>query len=77
MVTKEKLSKNIELKCTKLITIEHLSTEEALMDSWDDSGRWIDTNNTLVFLFSWKVMKQWQIGKRLCLCRLHGYIPTA
>lgn len=43
----------------------------------DDSGRWIDTNNTLVFLFSWKVMKQWQIGKRLCLCRLHGYIPTA
>jgi len=34
VVTQEKLSKNIRLKCTKLITIEHLSTEEALMDSW-------------------------------------------
>ena len=43
VVTQEKLSNNIRLKCTKLITIEHLSTEEALMDSWDDSGRWIDT----------------------------------
>ena len=49
MVTKKKLSKNIRLKCTKLITIEHLSTEEALMDSWDDSGRWIDTNNGFWF----------------------------